>query len=313
MSGSNPLISVLIPAYNHDKYIAETIKSIIAQTYDNIELIIIDDGSKDNTFGIIKSMQSECEKRFKNIDFTTQENAGTSETLNKLVNKASGKYIYLIASDDVAKENAIETLCKTLENDGNIVLAVGDNEYIDNNSQTIYLNNNKQTFGQKLQSSNKHVNFQDDSFGSYKSLVQGNYIPNGYLFRKSIIDKHAKFTKEAPLEDWYLHLQLSKHGKFKYIDKILFSYRWHDTNTVKNNERMNTFAKKTFLHEEQIVSKPEYEKFYHIYQEYKLNGIKKSKYKLGDFFEVYTCNTYCLKKRYIKIFNIPICFQTIHI
>ena len=81
---SNPLVSVIIPAYNHEKYIQETIKSIINQTYYHIELIIINDGSKDTTWKKIQEMELECKNRFVTVYFATQENAGTCVTLNKL-------------------------------------------------------------------------------------------------------------------------------------------------------------------------------------------------------------------------------------
>lgn len=108
------LVSVTISAYNHERYIEECIRSIIAQTYENIELLVIDDGSTDRTFEILQSLKPECEKRFVRVVFETQKNQGTKITGNKLIDMARGKYIFTIASDDVAKPHAIETLCTFL-------------------------------------------------------------------------------------------------------------------------------------------------------------------------------------------------------
>ena len=83
------LVSVLIPAYNHEQYVQLTIRSIIEQTYQNIELIVIDDGSKDSTWEKISELKSECEKRFRRVDFSTQENSGTCKTLNRLDRKST--------------------------------------------------------------------------------------------------------------------------------------------------------------------------------------------------------------------------------
>ena len=80
-----PLISLLVPAYNHEKYIKETIDSLIAQTYPNLELIVIDDGSKDNTFAVLKSLEDVCHERFANVHFETQNNQGVVGTLNQLL------------------------------------------------------------------------------------------------------------------------------------------------------------------------------------------------------------------------------------
>ena len=108
MFNNSPLVSVIIPAYNHEKYVQETVKSIINQTYKNIELIIIDDGSTDNTWQKIQEIKEECEKRFKRVFFETKKNEGTCKTLTKLISLTQGEFVYLIASDDRAKPKAIE-------------------------------------------------------------------------------------------------------------------------------------------------------------------------------------------------------------
>ena len=129
----SPLVSVIIPVYNHEKYVQETIKSIINQTYKNIELLMLDDGSKDNSFAKTLELKEECEKRFVRVVMETKENEGTKATTNKLFELASGKYVYLIASDDLAKPNAIQKELEFLENNPDYVLAVGDDEVIDKN------------------------------------------------------------------------------------------------------------------------------------------------------------------------------------
>ncbi len=258
------LVSVIIPAYNHENYIQLTIDSIIAQTYENIELIIIDDGSKDLTFTKIQEKQIECEQRFVNTIFETKTNSGTCETLNLLLQKAKGKYIYLIASDDLAKKDAILKEVDFLENNPNYSLCVGDNEFVDeNNIQCFWDKETKsiydkdkalyKSFGEFLQIHRKDVNFNSEEFGSYASLFINNYIPNGYLIRKTIFDKIGFFTKEAPLEDYWLMLQVSKHAKIKYLDEILFSYRWHSTNTAKNTEKMLLLTQKTKEYEVKLL------------------------------------------------------------
>lgn len=240
----NDLISVTIPAYNHERYIEECIRSIMAQTYQNIELLIIDDGSKDGTFAKMQALKPECEKRFARVVFETQENQGTRVTGNKLIDLARGKYIYPIASDDVAKPYAIETLHAFLSENTDYVLAVGDDEIINGNSERIYWGNNRQavpesealykTLGDEL-----HLNEPDNrhpDFGGYADLLKGNYIPNGYLYLRQAMIKAGKYDTSIFLEDWYMHLQLAKLGRFKYVPEILFSYRWHGNNTVSSPE-----------------------------------------------------------------------------
>ncbi|SHN64742.1 TDP-N-acetylfucosamine:lipid II N-acetylfucosaminyltransferase [Desulfovibrio litoralis] len=240
MNVSNNLISVIIPAYNHELYIATTIKSIIAQSYKNIELLIINDGSTDRTWNVIQSFAKKCENRFVRVVFETQNNLGRYETLNKLLNLAQGKYVYLIASDNIAKPQALETLHNFLENNEGYALVAGDNEYIDGKGQTLVIGDpyNRDistgfiynTLGQYLPQNRPDVDFLSSDFEIFKNLLKGNSIPNGYLIRKSIFEQIVFFTKEALLKDNDLMLKISQQSKLKYLDEILFSYRIHGEN-----------------------------------------------------------------------------------
>ena len=241
---NDDLISVIISAYNHEKYIEECIRSIMAQTYQNIELIVIDDGSKDDTFKKLLELKPECEKRFVRVVMETQENSGTCVTLNQLLDKTNGKYIYSLASDDTAKPTAIEKLHAFLAEKPDYVLAVGDDEIINGDSERVYWGKDRKivpenealyrTFGEDL-----HLNEPDNKhpdFGSYEDLLKSNYLPNGYLVQRSAYFEAGKYNPNVLLEDWYMNLQLSKQGKFKYIPEILFSYRWHGKNTISSPE-----------------------------------------------------------------------------
>lgn len=290
------LVSVLIPAYNHEKYVQEAIKSIINQTYQNIELIVVDDGSKDSTWQKIQEMKNECEKRFVRVHFETKENEGTCKTFNRLLDLSKGEFVYFIASDDVAKPEAIETEVKFLSKHKDYALVVGDNEIIDGDGKRAYWNKERNliydkkqadflTFGNSLKAGRPDVDFNSEDFGSYGSLTMGNYIPNGYLIRKSIFRKTGYFTPEAPLEDYWLMLQISKYSKMKYIDKILFSYRWHSDNTASQREKMIDMTNKTLKYERKILK--------NINKKYILNNIK----------------TYLENGHLYKTFGVPFIFQ----
>ena len=238
------LISVIIPAYNHEKYIEECIRSIMAQTYQNIELLIIDDGSADGTFAKMMALKPECEKRFVRVVMIQNAHTGGKQNTNTMIDMAYGRYIFSSASDDVTKPQAIETLHLFLSQNPDYVLAVGDNEIINGKSERIYWGKNRavlpenealyKTFGDEL-----HLNAPDNKhadFGAYANLLKGNHVPNGYLYLRQAMIDAGKYDESVFLEDWYINLQLSKFGKFKYIPEILFSYRWHDSNTVSSSE-----------------------------------------------------------------------------
>lgn len=259
------LVSVIIPAYNHEQYIQESIKSVINQTYKNIELIVIDDGSKDATWQKICELQADCEKRFTRTVLKTKQNEGVSQTLNELHKLTNGEYVIIQSSDDVMKPQSIEKFVNFLDNNQDYTLVVGDCELIDSNSNVCYwdkktniiYDKNKavyKTFAQFLQ---KTCNFKFTSkkFGTYGSLYYRNYIPNSYLVRKSIFSKIEPYTSDAPLEDYFLMLQIAKYSKMKYLDEILFSYRIHDNNTFKQTEKMQEIGRKTKAYEEKILHK----------------------------------------------------------
>lgn len=258
-----PLVSVLIPAYNHALYVGSTINSIMAQDYANVELITIDDGSKDNTLEVIESMRERCEQRFIRFHVETQENQGTCVTLNKLISLAKGDYVLLIASDDELLPNAITSLVEKLKQTPEAGLVVGRNVIMDGDGKTCYWDAARNNVYDPAKA--KYLSFSDfqdattyptthPKWGTYEALLQCNHIPNGYLIRKSVLDKIPPFTKEAPLEDWWLMLQLVKHSKLLSIDNETFRYRWHATNTIKQTERMRVFGEQTINWEKEYIS-----------------------------------------------------------
>lgn len=316
MTFNKHLVSVLIPAYNHENYIQDTIKSIISQTYKNIELIVVDDGSKDSTWEKILKIKPECDKRFSRVVFKTQENQGTCETFNRLLSLAQGEYVYIIASDDLAKPSAIEKEYTFLSNNSDYALCVGDNEIIDADSNICYLdkqmnvvkNKNEadfETFGQFMQS-NLHFSFLSSRFGNYNELYFTNHIPNGYLIRRSVFDKTGYFTKEAPLEDYWLMLQISKYAKMKFLDEVLFSYRQHGANTVNNREKMLIMTSKTKEHEYQILKNADFESMLPVVKEVFENGYCYKRQGIPFIFEILTYRIPEKRVKIFKLFNIKI-------
>lgn len=262
------LVSVIIASYNHEKYIQETLQSIINQTYKNIELILIDDGSKDSTYEKVLEMKPQLEERFVNLHIEKQKNMGCSATVKKLVSLANGKYIFSIASDDVAKENAIEVLYNFLNKNSSYVCAVGDNEFIDTNFKSVLMDENKQIvskksyfafqtfleyaherylnlFGKKLVGRNRIENM--DSI-PYCLLWFDHLIPIGLLIKTDIMRKVTDYNINTPVDDIYLHFQLTKLGKLKVLKDVLIKYRLHAGQTINDNKIFNN-AKITRLYE----------------------------------------------------------------
>lgn len=291
-----PLVSVAMVAYNQGKFVQEAILSIVNQTYNNIELIIVDDGSSDDTMEKIKEMEDICKKRFVKLTIVTQPNSGSCVALTKAYKLCKGKYIYDIAADDIAKPKAIEKCASFLENHDDYGLCVSDNEIINDQSIRIGWTDNQESidlkrakyksFGDFLKTNHPQIDFYSDQFGDYETFVTTNHVPNGYMLRNSIFDKIGYFTPEAPLEDWWLMLQVSKYAKMKYLDEILFSYRWHGNNTVKKQEYMRKISIKTQLYEQKLVNSMSNKKWKHIFNE-KFMRIR-NKINLKPIFALYS-------------------------
>jgi alpha-1,3-rhamnosyltransferase len=227
MRNEKPLVSVIVPCYNHEKYVEQTIESIVNQTYKNIEFIIIDDGSKDNSPNIIKNLSEKY--RFY---FEVQQNMGLSATLNKMIKMAKGEYIALIASDDICTLEKIEILVKELENlDDEYGVVCGNAQFIDDEGKILVRKKNNHDDLIKYYASDRDdLNIMTE-FGTYKSLLKGNYIPVlSTLIKRDALLEVGLYDEDLSLEDWSMWLKLSKKYKMKYVDKIVAFYRWHDSN-----------------------------------------------------------------------------------
>lgn len=233
----NPLVSIIVPAYNHAKYIQETINSLVGSTYLNCELIIVDDGSTDGTRGLIEENFNICHERFKKFKFISKRNEGISKTLNFGLLHASGDFVLPLASDDLIEPDAIELMIGEFLNDPQLGLACGDAFFIDSRGTALKRVNNEVEYSSFIQFNSKgKYNFRfPQDFGTYQSILSGNYIPIGALISKKALLAVGGFEESSPLEDWCLWLKLSKSYRFKYINKYLARYRIHSQNTISKN------------------------------------------------------------------------------
>lgn len=203
-----PLVSIITPLYNSEKFIVETIKSVLAQTYTNWEMIIVNDCSKDRGAYIVEKY-SKKDKRIKL--FNNEKNMGVSFTRNRAIDLSQGKYIAFLDSDDLWYKEKLKKQIKMME-EKNIFL-----------SYTAYtkMNENKSLRG-KIEVPEK-VN--------YKGLLKGNIMGCLTVVVRKDILKDSKF-KQTKQEDYILWLELLKKVEFAYgIQESLAFYR------VLNNSR----------------------------------------------------------------------------
>jgi len=258
-----PLVSILVPAYNHGRYVQEAVRSVLAQDYPQLELIVVDDGSKDDTWAKLLEIRPECERRFERVEMATQPNAGPCVTGNRLVSMARGEYVMLLASDDALLPGALTALVKPLEDDPKVVLAVGQNLFFDGDSRRCHWDRKQNLVYDEAAAAHRSFNEAvsdwcridpyGPSFGDYLTLVHGNHVPNGCLLRKAAFGGRDPYRLDAPLGDYWSMLQLAKAGKFVTVRADTFQYRWHAGNTMKAHGHMVEMTEQTLACEERLL------------------------------------------------------------
>ena len=200
------MISIITPAYNAEKYIAETINSVLNQIYTDWELIIVDDGSKDNTAEIVKQF---CEKDNR-ISYYSKENSGVSDTRNLGMSLAKGKYIALLDADDMWNNDKLSIV--------NSVFNKEDIDWVYSDVIDIFESGKK-----KEKELNKTGNILDSIL-----LWDGRALtaPSGIVFRRQCYTNGLKFDRQfSTAADQDLVIQLASKYKGYHINKPLWRYR----------------------------------------------------------------------------------------
>lgn len=217
-----PLVSVVIPCYNHQDFVQDAIKSIIDQSYQNIELIIIDDGSKDESVAKIEQMVEACEQRFTRFEFRHRPNKGLSATLNEAMDWCEGKYFACLASDDIILHHKTEVQVEYLESHSDISAVFGGAKLIDEKDEAFELT------------------LREPGIYSFEKIIMNKYdFPAAtQMLRLDVLKEVGGYNPSITLEDWYMWLKISQIGKIYYMDEVLGCYRRHDTNFSGNLEKM---------------------------------------------------------------------------
>lgn len=218
MKNNQPLVSVVIPCYNHERFVKDSIQSVIDQTYKNIELIIIDDGSRDDSVLMIKELTAVCKERFIHFEFRSRPNIGLGETLNEALSWCKGKYFSVIASDDQMLKDKTTIQVNFLERNLEFVAVFGGVKVIDDNNKFIIerLNEDKQY--------------------SFKEIIMHEHdLPaSTQMIRTMAIREVGGYDPSLVIEDWYMLLKLSMNSNIFYISYVFCLYRQHNSNISKN-------------------------------------------------------------------------------
>ena len=274
-NGMLPLVSIVIPVYNGAGYLSECVESCLGQSYPNLEIVVIDDGSTDDSRDVLQPYQ-------KKIVYHYQENAGLAGARNTGHRIAKGKYIAWLDADDIAHPERILLQALYLEKHEEVVLVCTNFSAFDEMGKK-YDDYATQNYSQlqvpegireilpeieEINSGSYHgVNctiaskkiFSGD--GRHK-LIWGNFIhPPTIMMRKSAYRKAGELKRNIPTqEDWEYFFRISKYGRIAWIDYPLLKYRLHSqqmsstSNAVKNAKGIVSVFE-DMLKEEQAYAK----------------------------------------------------------
>lgn len=217
----NICITIGIMTYNQENYIEDTLKSIIDQTYNNIELLILDDHSSDGTIKRIRGLEQILKNRFVSCQFLFhEENTGNiSINSNELLRHAHGEYFKILGGDDILLPDYCAAMSDVLTSNPEIGYVFSDMCLVDGRYRYGQEFDNKNTF-MKISVPDKP----DQLFGK---LLYGNYLPTpSFLYKIEMLRKIGGFDEEFSIEDYPLFLKLSHiRISYKYIDRQYVLYR----------------------------------------------------------------------------------------
>ena len=269
-----PLVSVTVITYNSSKTVLETLESIKEQTYQNIELIVSDDCSTDNTVEICRNWIEQNKDRFVHTELlTVDKNTGVSGNLNRAESACMGEWIKGIAGDDILMPNCIQECM----------------DYVKEHPKTVYLFGRCKAFGADEEYCKKIDHYFNYSFFGLKPeqqlhrlIFDGNCVPATTLCynRDGAAKIGIKNDERIPLlEDWPKWINLLRAGvKFHFIDKVLVKYRVGGLTTQNRRLSMSQYRSERLM------------RFYYQYPEwYKEDQNAAIERMINEECEVYQC------------------------
>lgn len=236
---TQPLVAIAIPSYNNAPYIKETLDSINAQSYDNIEVVIIDDCSTDNSISVIEEWLVTCRFPFKFLKH--EKNRGLTRTLNHFLNECdkNALYVSFIGSDDTFLPDKTQTQVSILDKtDETVAMVYTDSYYINEKSQRKLGTYMSTRFKYEYAPSG---NIQDQLPDKNFLLLQS------ALIKKSVFDTIGNFDESLPFEDWDMSLRIADKYNVLFCDQVLIEYRIHPNSVMGKLKNWNLFMLPFYL------------------------------------------------------------------
>jgi glycosyltransferase involved in cell wall biosynthesis len=245
------LVSVIIPAFNAEKYISETIDSVLNQSFRSFEIIVVDDGSTDRTADIVRQFGN-------HVKYIRQENSGPSKARNTGIRHASGEYIAFLDADDLWTERKLELQVGFLESHSDVGMVFADMMVF--NEERLLKESSLRTKGNHFYET--LVAERDGFHDPFLRLIKTNFIPTGsVVLRKSCLEKVGLFDETlSSAEDRDMWMRISILCKIGFVPQVLMRRRVHNQNISKDlfkDVRSTIFVMKKLL-----LQFPEFTKAY---------------------------------------------------
>lgn len=231
----NPQVSVIVPSFNHEAYIGAAIRSVLAQSLDAFELVIVDDASIDTSWSIIEGFD---DPRIRTLRH--QSNCGAHATLNEALAMACGEYVAILNSDDIFHPRRLEALLDAARA-ADAGLAFSDLEFIDDDGQPIA--DHPRTL--------EHQRTRQWCGGQPAStwFLAGNLAvtTSNFLFRRQLLDELGGFLPLRYTHDWAWALTVAAHQPLCWVREPLLRYRVHAANTLSEGDRWRHVHENAFI------------------------------------------------------------------
>ncbi len=239
------LISIIMPAYNVEKYIEEAILSILNQNFNDYELIIINDGSNDNTFSVINKYN----KKYSKIKIINQKNNGLSEARKNGLDIAQGKYIYFMDSDDILEPNALNIMANKIKSNKECYVFNAkfknelENDWGKSRDNKKVILNNYSDIKNGVDFLNKMINNNEWRYAVWL-----------YLIKKEVINQDINFFKKYFHEDSAFNYQLlNKCNNIEVDENIIYNYRLRSNSLMSSQVTSENVA--SYLNSYKIICK----------------------------------------------------------
>lgn len=241
-----PLVSILAACYNHEKFIGDFVQSVMDQTYENIELIICDDCSRDASYEVLMSYKEQLEGRLPHVEILKNEtNQGVTKNFNRLVKASRGEIVKIVASDDFFAPDAVSAVVDYFGKNPKARAAVVNGNKIKEGSTY----SEKELLGKIYETA---PDFNPDTL--LRRTFECNIISAPCTFlRKNVFDEFGLYDEDFAIEDLeYWFRLISKGVEFEFIDEELLFYRINE-NSITSTEANEALARrKTFFHKNEM-------------------------------------------------------------